>query len=670
MKQKYLLILSAMIASSTTTAQTFSDNFDSYKSGDNLAATSSTWETWSSPNGGADDVKVTSTKSKSGSNSVYFQSTAANGGPTDLVLPFGGAKNTGTFSLKMAMNVDAGKNAYFNLQEQTTWGKGYTIDVYFNIDKTLQINNASAGNLITVNYNQGQWFDFELKIDLNTNTWDVYLDAVKVGSFQNATRAIAAMDLYPINGSSFYVDDVSTSYTSYTSTTKNASVTYVGGVVGFLAGAKVLPTIEIRNLGTSTITDADVSINYNGNTDSKKLSGLSIAAGGLYTATMTNTMTIVAGKNDVVASVTTVNGSSDDKASDNSKTISINPVVPAKGKVVIGEEATGTWCQWCPRGAVALKTMADKYDGFFQGIAVHNNDPMMNGYYDAGMASKISGYPSALVDRGTKMDPSAMGGDFIKRVQTAPKGILDIAAKYDDVSKVMKVSITTNLESDISGDFRIACAIVEDDVRGTTSGYNQSNAYAGGASGVMGGFEKLPNPVPAAQMVYDHVGRAIAPTFAGLPNAFGSSATKGASFVHNFTFPMDGSWNMNNMHIVGMFIDNTGLIDNGGTILVNDALKKNYAQGTEVAATALLNGPDALISVYPNPSSNQFQLVIHGLLNQSMRYEVVDLMGKAVYKGAMNDGKSSIDASAWSNVIYTVKIIDGSAVYQTRLIKN
>mgnify|MGYP003335637740 CR=1 FL=1 len=670
MKQKYLLILSAMIASSTTTAQTFSDNFDSYKSGDNLAATSSTWETWSSPNGGADDVKVTSTKSKSGSNSVYFQSTAANGGPTDLVLPFGGAKNTGTFSLKMAMNVDAGKNAYFNLQEQTTWGKGYTIDVYFNIDKTLQINNASAGNLITVNYNQGQWFDFELKIDLNTNTWDVYLDAVKVGSFQNATRAIAAMDLYPINGSSFYVDDVSTSYTSYTSTTKNASVTYVGGVVGFLAGAKVLPTIEIRNLGTSTITDADVSINYNGNTDSKKLSGLSIAAGGLYTATMTNTMTIVAGKNDVVASVTTVNGSSDDKASDNSKTISINPVVPAKGKVVIGEEATGTWCQWCPRGAVALKTMADKYDGFFQGIAVHNNDPMMNGYYDAGMASKISGYPSALVDRGTKMDPSAMGGDFIKRVQTAPKGILDIAAKYDDVSKVMKVSITTNLESDISGDFRIACAIVEDDVRGTTSGYNQSNAYAGGASGVMGGFEKLPNPVPAAQMVYDHVGRAIAPTFAGLPNAFGSSATKGASFVHNFTFPMDGSWNMNNMHIVGMFIDNTGLIDNGGTILVNDALKKNYAQGTEVAATALLNGPDALISVYPNPSSNQFQLVIHGLLNQSMRYEVVDLMGKAVYKGAMNDGKSSIDASAWSNGIYTVKIIDGSAVYQTRLIKN
>ncbi len=670
MKQKYLILLGALLASSASKAQTFSDNFDSYKSGDNLAATSATWETWSSPNGGADDVKVSSAKAKSGSNSLYFQSTATNGGPIDLVLPFGGVKNTGTFSLKMAMNVDAGKNAYFNLQGQTTWGKGYTIDVYFNIDKTLQINNAIAGNLISVNYNQGQWFDFELKIDLNTNTWDVYLDAVKVGSFQNATRAIAAMDLFPINGSSFYVDDVSTSYTSYTSTTKNASVTYVGGVVGFLAGAKVLPTIEIRNLGTTTITDADVSIKYNGSTDSKKLTGLSIAAGGLYTATLTNTMTIVAGKNDVVASVTTVNGSADDNASDNSKSITIDPVVPAKGKVVIGEEATGTWCQWCPRGAVALKTMTDKYDGFFQGIAVHNNDPMMNGYYDAGMASKISGYPSALVDRGTKMDPSAMGGDFIKRIQTAPRGILDIAAKYDAVTKVMKVSVKTTLESDISGDFRIACAIVEDDVRGTTSGFNQSNAYAGGASGVMGGFEKLPNPVPAAQMVYDHVGRAIAPTFAGLPNAFGSSASKGASFVHNFTFPMDGSWNMNNMHIVGMFIDNATLIDNGGTILVNDALKKVYAQGTEVAATSLLNGPDAMISVYPNPSANQFQLVLNVAANQAMQYEVSDVMGKVIYTSSMNSGKSTIDASAWSNGVYTLKLNDGTTVYQTRIIKN
>ena len=53
-------------------------------------------------------------------------------------------------------------------------------------------------------------------------------------------------------------------------------------------------------------------------------------------------------------------------------------------------------------------------------------------------------------------------------------------------------------------------ALTEDGVRRVmTSGYNQVNAYAGNALGPMGGFESLPNPVPAAQMVYDHVARVL-----------------------------------------------------------------------------------------------------------------------------------------------------------------
>jgi hypothetical protein len=309
---------------------------------------------------------------------------------------------------------------------------------------------------------------------------------------------------------------------------------------------------------------------------------------------------------------------------------------------VIGEEATGTWCQWCPRGAVALKNMHDKYSGFFQGIAVHNNDPMMNPYYNASIAPKISGYPSALVDRGTKMDPSAMGGDFIKRIQIAPKGVMDIAAKYDAATKMMSVSVETTLESNISGDFRIACAIVEDDVTGTASGYNQSNAYAGGGSGVMGGFEKLPNPVPASQMVYDHVGRLIAPTFSGLPNAFGASASAGQKFVHNFSFEIDPNWDLTQMHIVSMFIDNTGLIDNGGSIAYAEAIKKAYKDGTTVLATQALNGPDTRLALEPNPSNNQFDIAIFGAIAANSQIEILDMQGNVVFSAPATAGKTSV----------------------------
>jgi len=669
MKKQYLIIIGSLLIGNAF-GQTFSDNFDSYASGDNLAAKSAVWETWSSPNGGADDVKVTNTKAKSGSNSIYFQSTAANGGPADVILPFGGARNNGQFELKMNMNVDAGKNAYFNFQEQTTVGKGYTIDVYFNENKTLNINNQAAGSLLSVSYPQGQWFEFQLKVDLNTNSWDLYIDGTKAGSFQNSTRAIASMDLFPINGSSFYVDDVSYTYTSYSPTSKNASVTYIGNVMGYLAGANVTPSVEIRNLGTTTITEAEISLKYNGNTSSKKLTGISIASGGLYSSNLDNPISIVGGIADVVASIVTVNGTADDNNADNSKTLTINPIVPAKGKVVIGEEATGTWCQWCPRGAVALKTMHDKYDGFFQGIAVHNNDPMENPYYDASIASKISGYPSALVDRGAKMDPSAMGGDFINRIQIAPKGVMDIAAKYDAATKVMSVSVETSIESAISGDYRIACVIVEDDVTGTTSGYNQSNAYAGGGSGVMGGYEKLPNPVPAAQMVYDHVGRAIAPTFSGLPNAFGASASAGQKFVHNFTFDIDPSWDLTQMHVVSMFIDKTGMIDNGGTIHYNDAIKKAFKDGTAVLASQVLNGPDNRISVSPNPTTSDINLMLTGAISAESTVEVLDMQGKVVFQTNAVTNTMIIPTQQWSTGIYLVRLNEGGLISQKKIVKN
>ena len=669
MKKQYLFIFGSLLIGNAF-GQTFSDNFDSYASGDNLAAKSAVWETWSSPNGGADDVKVTNSKAKSGSNSIYFQSTAANGGPADVILPFGGARNNGQFELKMNMNVDAGKNAYFNFQEQTTVGKGYTIDVYFNDNKTLNINNQAAGSLLSVSYPQGQWFEFQLKVDLNTNSWDLYIDGTKAGSFQNSTRALASMDLFPINGSSFYVDDVSYTYTAYAPTSKNASVTYIGNVIGYLAGANVTPSVEIRNLGTTAITSAELSIKYNGNTLNKTLTGISLPANGLYTTTFDNTLSIVGGNGDVVASVVTVNGTADDNANDDSKTISINPIVPAKGKVVIGEEATGTWCQWCPRGAVALKTMHDKYDGFFQGIAVHNNDPMENPYYDASIASKVNGYPSALVDRGAEMDPSAMGGDFINRIQIAPKGVMDIAAKYDAATKMMSVSVETTIESAISGDYRIACVIVEDDVTGTTSGYNQSNAYAGGGSGVMGGYEKLPNPVPAAQMVYDHVGRAIAPTFSGLPNAFGASASAGQKFIHNFTFDIDPSWDLTQMHVVSMFIDKTGMIDNGGTIHYNDAIKKAFKDGTVVLASQDLNGPDTRMALQPNPSDKQFDIAIFGAMNGQSSLEIVDMQGKLVYQSQQLSSKMTIPSQDWSAGVYLVRLNENGQVFQKKFVKN
>ena len=168
MNKFYAFLFIAMSAFSTkAVAQTFTDNFDSYTSGNYLGLSNTTWKTWSNSPGGSDDVKISSMKAKSGSNSLYFTSTS--GGPSDIVLPFGGQYNTGTLNLSMNMFVDNQKKGYFNLQEQTTLGKGWSVDVNFDSLGQFNLVNTLSGELLKGSYTQNTWMKVELQINLNTN---------------------------------------------------------------------------------------------------------------------------------------------------------------------------------------------------------------------------------------------------------------------------------------------------------------------------------------------------------------------------------------------------------------------------------------------------------------------------------------------------------------------
>ena len=73
MKYFYSLLLSLFIVFNFS-AQSFSDDFETYTPGDYLAVVSSDWTTWSGNSGGADDVQITDIDARSGVNSIYFTS--------------------------------------------------------------------------------------------------------------------------------------------------------------------------------------------------------------------------------------------------------------------------------------------------------------------------------------------------------------------------------------------------------------------------------------------------------------------------------------------------------------------------------------------------------------------------------------------------------------------
>jgi hypothetical protein len=200
--------------------------------------------------------------------------------------------------------------------------------------------------------------------------------------------------------------------------------------------------------------------------------------------------------------------------------------------------------------------------------------------YDAAFGALITGYPSALVDRGNDVDPSGMSPDFLTRVQIEPKAFISNGATWDATTRTLNVSVTADFQSAANNNYKLACVLTEDGVTGTGSGYNQSNAYSGGGNGVMGGYETLGNPVPAAQMIYDHVARAIAPSFSGYVNSFPTTVSSGDLHTINFSFVLPTTWDENEIHIIGLLIDPTGKIDNAGKATITEAVSNGYVNGS------------------------------------------------------------------------------------------
>ncbi len=671
MKKLITLSFALCVCVAFTKAQTFSDDFEAYTVGSPLGPQSPDWTTWTlGVDGGTNDVNVANTDNHTtgGSKSIYYSSTSSTGGPTDCVLPFGGTVlNTGQFTYSAWFKIPTGKTAYFNFQGNGTMGNMYALDCFMSTTAGISIQNSGT-QVATATHPVNTWFQLTINANFNTNVWELLIDGVSQGTWANAINQLYAIDNYPADANaSYWMDDVAYTITPYTLPAVNAAVTNVSVPNGLVSQTRI-PSIIVRNLGTSPITSFDINIVANGTPSNQTISGQNIASLAYYTVTG-NAATLIAGANTFSATVSNVNGAgADADASDDSKTYSFTPITPAPGKVVVAEEGTGTWCQWCPRGAVYMDLMHAKYDGFFAGIAVHNNDVMMDTAYNAAIVPFIPGFPTALVDRLTGVDPSAMETDFLTRVQVAPKAFVVNGATYNSGTRQLKVSLTYTIQQNISGDYKAACVLTQDSVHGTTSQYNQANAYSGGGSGVMGGFELLSNPVPAATMNYNHVARVISPDFVGLPSAFGSSANSGQIFTYTFTYNLPATWNANKINIVGLFIDPAGLIDNAATTTIAEAVTNGYVSGTEVGTTGIAeaNQPDMEISLFPNPTNDNATIQLNLAKESAVQVAIYNVAGALVAKkdyGKLAGGMMlPIESSKLNAGIYFVNIsIDGKS---------
>ncbi len=385
------------------------------------------------------------------------------------------------------------------------------------------------------------------------------------------------------------------------------------------AGQAITISGQLINIGSAPISSLTLKYLANGQVQTDTKTGLNIASGATYDFSHATPFTIPSAGGwpvkvwvDLAGDVNKAN----DTLSAAIAALAFNPT-----KRVVFEEATGTWCQWCPRGTVFMDSMHKTYPTTAMLIAVHNNDPMVVSEYDAGIAGFIGGYPSGLVDRKNgEFDPSDFFTEYDDRINGFTPCDVGVQATYNGTTRMMDITLSATFATDLSGDLRFNCVIVEDDVRGTGSGYAQANAYSGGAQGPMGNFHNLPTPVPAAQMVYDHVARAILGGWAGTESSIPATVTTNSVHTYNYQYQVPTSVDAGYIHVIGWVSDaNTGEIYNANEV--------NFATGVATQKAETFE-----VSTFPNPSNGKvnFEVKMPALSND-ITLEVYDLTGRLVY---------------------------------------
>jgi len=639
--------------------------------GDYIGSNSAVWTTWSGATGGAEDAQVTDANANASSNSIYFESTATNGGPQDVVLDFGDVFSTGDFVFQSDFYVNQSAGAYFNFQAESVIGTTWALDCHM-VDGGISFQNGSTV-MLSAAYTQATWFTMKMEINLTTNNWEVFIDGVSMGSFANGETQIASIDIFPTQGNQFYVDNISALHTPYVMPQLNGAMLMINPIEGLVSQERYA-SVEVKNLGLTTISSFDVVLNYGSTELTESVSGVSLNSFDGMTVDFNSPIILGEGSSALTATINNINGLNiDDDTSDDSKTIEVTAVKPADGKMVIAEEGTGTWCGWCPRGTVAMDLMARDFEGFYQGIAIHNGDPMELAVYDQDL--DVSGYPSALVDRGTEIDPGDIKVDFMERILVEPSAFISNGASVDEDS--LNVSLTVDFNLAASGNWKIACVLTEDNVSGVSSGYSQSNYYSGGDAGDLVGVDgtnwaDLPGTVSASNMVYHHVARALSPSFEGY-SGFPNSIESGSTYTFNFKFAIDENWKTEDMHIVGMLIGADSKIDNGSSSSIDDAIAAGLVSGTNVLGTTNLSQFDDVLSIYPNPSTDLVKLSLNIKDAATLELKIINVIGQTLasrnYGNLVGSQILPLNVSEFPAGIYTVEVLVNGSLSTKQFVK-
>ena len=245
---------------------------------------------------------------------------------------------------------------------------------------------------------------------------------------------------------------------------------------------------------------------------------------------------------------------------------SLNPATYFPRKIVM-EEATGTWCGWCPRGMATIEQMSKKYPDNFIAIAIHKDTEMQVDKSYKPFLDMVPEYPSARINRKDWRSPWPFDLEDIM-----DKGEAKVTTQARCLSaKEVEVESETVFGFSDNGttEYRLAYVVTEDNV----GPYMQANVYSDPTAvdnpdDLMNWWRHQSSPV---EVMFNEVARAIY-SYDGVEGLLPKAVTEGETYKTKYTLTMpDNVSNMDNVKIVTLLLDTrTGEILNADRCQLTD----------------------------------------------------------------------------------------------------
>ena len=245
---------------------------------------------------------------------------------------------------------------------------------------------------------------------------------------------------------------------------------------------------------------------------------------------------------------------------------SFNPATYFPRRIVM-EEATGTWCGWCPRGMMTIEQMKKKYPDNFIAIAIHNDYEMQVGNSYNPFLDMVESYPSAYINRKDWIDPWPFDIEDMK-----DKGEAKVTTQARCLSaKEVEVESETvfGFSDSETAEYRLAYVVTEDNV----GPYMQYNAYSNPTAednpdDPMNWWVHQDSPVT---MTFNDVAREIF-DYNGVEGLLPRVVTEGETYKTKYTLTVpDNVKDLSNVRIVTLILDTrTGEILNADLCSISD----------------------------------------------------------------------------------------------------